>query len=191
MNFQIIFYIIGYVMKIEGILMAFPFVTSLIYREKAAWTYLICGAAIALCGILITLKKPKNQTFYAKEGYSKDGTPHYTRPEGYVVRGAYAVKETRGSRIYLADVNTGKQRQISLDGLFISIGRQPETALFRGQLDLDDKGYIVADETTHTSVPGVFAAGDVRTKAVRQIVTATADGAVAAHMAEEYLLSRS
>ncbi|MBQ3085187.1 MAG: TrkH family potassium uptake protein [Clostridia bacterium] len=70
MNFQIIFYIIGYVMKIEGILMAFPFVTGLIYREKAAWTYLICGAAIALCGILITLKKPKNQTFYAKEGFT-------------------------------------------------------------------------------------------------------------------------
>ena len=91
--------------------------------------------------------------------------------------------------VTVTDVNTGKQRQIPLDGLFISIGRKPATELFRGQLNLDDQGYVVADETTATSVPGVFAAGDVRTKAVRQIVTATADGAVAAHMAEEYLLN--
>lgn len=92
--------------------------------------------------------------------------------------------------VVVTDVNTGAQRQIELDGLFISIGRQPETKLFQGQLELDDGGYIIADETTRTSVPGVFAAGDVRTKAVRQIVTATADGAVAAHMAEEFLLQR-
>lgn len=99
--------------------------------------------------------------------------------------------EDRLTGVTVTDVNTGAQRQISLDGLFISIGRQPETKLFQGQLELDDKGYIIADETTRTSLPGVFAAGDVRTKAVRQIVTATADGAVAAHMAEEYLLHHS
>lgn len=91
--------------------------------------------------------------------------------------------------VTVTDVNTGAQRQIPLDGLFISIGRQPETKLFRGQLELDEQGYLVADETTRTSLPGVFAAGDVRAKAVRQIVTATADGAVAAYMAEEYLLN--
>lgn len=91
--------------------------------------------------------------------------------------------------VIVTDGNTGEQRTIPLDGLFISIGRKPATDLFRGQLRLDDQGYIVADETTATSLPGVFAAGDVRTKAVRQIVTATADGAVAAHMAEEYLLN--
>ena len=91
--------------------------------------------------------------------------------------------------VTVTDVNTGAQRQIALDGLFISIGRQPETKLFRGQLELDEQGYLVADETTRTSQPGVFVAGDVRTKAVRQIVTATADGAVAAYMAEEYLLN--
>lgn len=97
--------------------------------------------------------------------------------------------EDKLTGVTVADVTSGLQRQIELDGLFISIGRQPETKLFQSQLDLDDKGYIIADETTRTSLPGVFAAGDVRTKAVRQIVTATADGAVAAHMAEEYLLS--
>ena len=57
-------------MKIEGALMTFPFITGLIYQEKAAWSYLICGTAIALAGILMTLKKPKNQTFYAKEGFT-------------------------------------------------------------------------------------------------------------------------
>lgn len=91
--------------------------------------------------------------------------------------------------ITVTDVNTGAQRQIKLDGLFISIGRQPATTLFRGQLELDKQGYLVADETTCTAQPGVFVAGDVRTKAVRQIVTATADGAAAAYMAEEYLLN--
>lgn len=98
--------------------------------------------------------------------------------------------EDRLTGVTVTDVSTGEQRQIALDGLFISIGREPATALFGGQLELDEAGYIIADETTRTSLPGVFAAGDVRTKAVRQIVTATADGAVAAHMAEEYILSK-
>lgn len=82
---------------------------------------------------------------------------------------------------------TGDEEKIDIDGMFISIGEAPATRLFEGQLALDDMGYIVADETTKTSVPGVFAAGDVRTKALRQIVTAAADGAVAAYYAEEYL----
>ena len=92
--------------------------------------------------------------------------------------------------VEVTDVINGETRTLPLDGLFISIGRQPATSALQGQLALDEKGYIIADETTCTSVPGVFAAGDVRTKAVRQIVTATADGAVAAHMAEQYLLQK-
>lgn len=86
--------------------------------------------------------------------------------------------------------NNGIQRILELDGLFVSIGRSPATSLFRDQLALDKNGYVVADETTRTSLPGVFAVGDVRTKAVRQIVTATADGATAAHFAEEYLMAQ-
>ncbi len=77
--------------------------------------------------------------------------------------------------------------ELPLDGLFISIGRSPATEMLIGQLELDENGYIVADETTKTNLDGVFAVGDVRTKTVRQIVTAAADGAVAAHFAEEYL----
>lgn len=83
--------------------------------------------------------------------------------------------------------SNGQEQQLSVDGIFVSIGRVPATELFRGQLALDEGGYILAGESTATGVSGVFAVGDVRSKAVRQIVTAVADGAVAAHHAEEYL----
>lgn len=89
--------------------------------------------------------------------------------------------------VKLRDVNDGEVREIVCDGIFISIGRQPATDFLAGQVELDQAGYIVADETTRTALPGVFAAGDVRTKALRQVVTAVSDGAVAAHFAEEYL----
>lgn len=92
--------------------------------------------------------------------------------------------------VILKDCSTGAESELKLDGLFISIGRTPATELFRGQLELDAGGYIAADERTETGIPGVFAAGDVRTKAVRQIVTAASDGAVAAHYAEQYLRER-
>ena len=84
-------------------------------------------------------------------------------------------------------LNEGSTQRIELDGLFISIGRAPESDMFRGQLALDASGYIIADETTKTNIGGVFAAGDVRSKPFRQIVTAASDGAVAAHFAEEYI----
>lgn len=82
---------------------------------------------------------------------------------------------------------SGQLQEIECDGLFISVGRQPATELLQGVIALDAGGYVVADESTCTNVPGVFAIGDVRTKGVRQIVTAVADGAVASHMAEAYL----
>ena len=87
----------------------------------------------------------------------------------------------------LKDVNSGLETQVDCDGVFVSIGRNPASWLVQGQLELDESGYIVADESTRTSLPGVFAVGDVRTKAVRQVVTAAGDGAAAAHFAEEYL----
>ncbi len=91
--------------------------------------------------------------------------------------------------VRVCDVGSGELKRLELDGLFISIGRSPATELFKGQLALDEHGYIVADETTKTSVDGVFAAGDVRTKELRQVITAAADGALAAHYAEQYLAS--
>ena len=89
--------------------------------------------------------------------------------------------------VRLKDVNSGQDSELELDGLFISVGRVPASGLVRGQLELDEQGYIVAGEDTRTSVPGVYAVGDIRTKQLRQVVTAVADGAVAVHMAEEYL----
>ena len=91
--------------------------------------------------------------------------------------------------VRVKNLKTDEEREISVDGLFISIGRKPATELFSDTLSLDEAGYIIADETTRTNIPGVYAVGDVRTKALRQVVTAASDGAVAAHFAEEYLFS--
>mgnify|MGYP005789437851 FL=1 len=91
------------------------------------------------------------------------------------------------SGVEIEDTKTGEKRELSLDGIFVSIGRIPDTGLFEGQVDMDEAGYLIADETTRTNLPGVFAAGDVRTKQLRQVITAAADGAAAAWNAEQYL----
>lgn len=93
--------------------------------------------------------------------------------------------------VKIQNLHSGEEETIECDGLFVSIGRSPNSWLVRGQLELDNAGYIVADETTGTSLPGVYAVGDVRTKVLRQVITAASDGAVAAHYAEEYLASLS
>ena len=97
------------------------------------------------------------------------------------------IKELTDSGIRIQDKVSGDARIVECDGVFVSIGRKPATELVKDQLELDKAGYVVADESTRTSIPGVFAAGDVRTKALRQVVTAVADGAVAVHFAQEYL----
>ena len=108
-----------------------------------------------------------------------------------VERPASVVKELlhedRVNGVRLKNVLTGEESEIPCDGVFVSVGRSPASQLVRGQLDLDASGYILAGETTQTSLPGVYAVGDVRTKLLRQVVTAVADGAMAVHMAEEYL----
>ena len=95
--------------------------------------------------------------------------------------------EGKVTGLRLWNTRTGEMSEIAVDGIFVSIGRKPATDLVKGQMELDRNGYIVADESTRTSVPGVYAVGDVRTKLLRQVVTAVADGAVAAHHAGEYL----
>lgn len=89
--------------------------------------------------------------------------------------------------VRLKNVKTGEIRNLSCDGVFVSVGRKPATELVADSLNLDANGYIIADETTKTNIDGVYAIGDVRTKDVRQVVTAVSDGAIAVHMAEEYL----
>lgn len=91
--------------------------------------------------------------------------------------------------VKIENVKTGKISELGCDGIFAAIGRTPATGFLGTELLLDSEGYIVADESTRTNLSGVFAAGDIRTKKVRQIVTAVADGAVAAYFAEEYLSS--
>ncbi len=97
------------------------------------------------------------------------------------------ITDTRVSGITVKNVLTGEMTDLACDGVFVSIGRQPTTAFLEGAVALDENGYIAADESTRTTVDGVYAIGDVRTKALRQVVTAVADGAVAVHYAEEYL----
>ena len=89
--------------------------------------------------------------------------------------------------VKVGNKKTGEVKELSLDGLFLAVGQLPNTQLFQGQVELDAAGYVVADETTRTNLPGVFAVGDLRQKPLRQVVTAAADGAVAAHFLEEYL----
>lgn len=87
----------------------------------------------------------------------------------------------------LKNLKTGAFTDVMCDGIFVSIGRTPATGFVQDKLLLDKDGYIVADESTKTNICGVYAAGDVRTKVLRQVVTAVSDGAVAVHFAEEYL----
>lgn len=101
-----------------------------------------------------------------------------------VIGGEHVLKE-----VILKDVKTGEEESLPAAGVFIYVGNDPQTQMFKGQIDLDEVGYILSNEDTKTNLPGVFAAGDVRTKSVRQVATATSDGAIAAIMAEKYLAS--
>ena len=101
------------------------------------------------------------------------------------------VKQIGGSdtvdHVVLENVATKETAKMPVDGVFVLIGNDPNTKMLEGQVKLDELGYILTDENMHTNVPGVFAAGDVRHKLLRQIVTACADGAIAATAAEKYI----
>lgn len=97
------------------------------------------------------------------------------------------IADNKISGAVIRNTKTEETSKILCDGVFISIGRKPITEFLSNSVLLDEHGYIIADESTKTNIDGVYAAGDVRVKSLRQIVTATADGAVAVHYAEEYL----
>ena len=97
------------------------------------------------------------------------------------------ITDTRVKGAIIKNTLTNQESALDCDAIFVSIGRRPDTNIVKDIIDLDENGYIIADESTKTNIDGVFVAGDVRTKALRQIVTATSDGAVAAHFAEEYI----
>ena len=100
------------------------------------------------------------------------------------------VHDDRLTGVRIRNKVSAEESFVPCDGVFVSIGRMPAGGLVQGQLEVDGSGYIVAGESTRTGIPGVFAVGDVRTKALRQVVTAVADGAVSAHYAEKYLLEK-
>jgi len=95
--------------------------------------------------------------------------------------------EERVNGAVIRSKTDGKEMEIMCDAIFVSIGREPETGFSLGDIERDNAGYIIANETTRTNIDGVYAIGDVRAKPLRQVVTAVADGAVAVHFAEEYL----
>ena len=97
-------------------------------------------------------------------------------------------EDTMVSGVKVKSKKDDSVRMVACDGIFVAIGNIPNTDLIKGQVDLDEAGYVLADETTCTNIPGVFAVGDMRQKPLRQIVTAVADGAVASKYAEEYCL---
>lgn len=103
------------------------------------------------------------------------------------------VKEIKGNQkvesILLENVTTEEKTELALQGVFIAVGMLPETKIYESLVNMDETGYIIADETGATSDPAVFAAGDIRTKALRQVVTAASDGANAVWSVERYLVS--
>ena len=89
--------------------------------------------------------------------------------------------------IEIFDKKAGEARELAVDAIFVNIGVQPNTALFTGQVEINEKGHIVAGEDCRTNIPGVFVAGDIREKEIHQLTTAASDGTTAALLAEKYI----
>ena len=165
---------------------------GMFYRGK---TVVLVGGGNSAVADALTLARVAKKVILVHRRDTLRASKIYHEPleqtENIEFRWNSEVKELRyGDRVegvVIRNNVSGEAETVSCDGLFVSVGREPATALFRRQLELDEAGYIVAGESTATNLPGVYAVGDVRTKAVRQIVTATADGAVAAHEIEEFL----
>ena len=162
------------------------------YRGR---TVVVVGGGNSAAGDALALSRVAKKVILVHRRDSLRATKVYHEPlmraENMEFRWNSAVTELLGgdrlTGVRLRDLRTGEETQLDCDGVVISVGRKPATELVQGQLEIDRGGYIVADETTKTSLPGVYAVGNVRTKPLRQVVTAVADGAMAVHMAEEYL----
>lgn len=161
-------------------------------------TVAICGGGNSAAADALTLSKLCQKVYlvHRRDALRASGSYHELLKKAgniefvFNAQAKRVLHEAKVTGLEYLDKNSGELRSIACDGIFIAAGRIPVSELVRGQLELDDNGYITADETTRTNIPGVFAVGDVRTKPLRQIVTAASDGAVASMFAEEYLSSR-
>lgn len=168
---------------------------GMMYRDK---TVVVVGGGNTAVGDALYLAKICKKVYLVHRRDSLRATPIYIdalRENNVELvwnsRISQFQYDKRLTGVRIENVQTGETRDIACEGVFVAVGRVPDTKVFADQVRTDDNGYLIADETTRTNVPGVFAVGDARTKEVRQIVTAAADGAVAAHYVEEYLLERS
>ena len=165
---------------------------GMFYRNK---TVVVVGGGNTAAAEALTLSRVAKKVIVVHRRDTLRATKIYHEPlmqaENVEFRwNSQIVELLRGDRlsgVRLKDVRTGEEQDLPCDGLFVSIGRKPATDLVKDQLLLDESGYVIAGESTETSLPGVYAVGDLRTKQLRQVVTAVADGAVAVHMAEAYL----
>ena len=121
--------------------------------------------------------KTLQDSLFATEGVEMYWNGVVTRIDG----------ENKVQRITVENTKTGESQELEVDGVFIAVGITPDTGFVKDFVELDSQGYIIAGEDGKTSVPGVFAAGDVRTKQLRQVITAAADGANCITSAEDYL----
>ncbi|MEG0919324.1 MAG: thioredoxin-disulfide reductase [Anaerovoracaceae bacterium] len=162
------------------------------YKDK---TVAVIGGGNSAAGDAVLLTKLCKKVYMIHRRDSLRATKSYMKPLDAADNLEYVwnskIKEIKADKrvtgIVVEDVNDGSTREIQLDGIFVAVGRVPNTEIFADQLDLDRVGYIIADESTKTSAAGVFAVGDLRTKPVRQVVTAASDGAVAVKFAEDYI----
>lgn len=104
------------------------------------------------------------------------------------------VEEIKGNgqveSIIVKNVVSGECTDVPIDGVFVFVGQKPNSEAFVGQLERDARDYLITDDEMHTNIPGIFAAGDIRRKSLRQVVTATADGAIAAVNVIKYIEER-
>ena len=164
---------------------------GMFYRGK---TVVVAGGGNSAAEDALTLSKLCQKVYIVHRRDTLRATQSYLKPlaqaENIEILYNRQIVDILGdnqvSGVTLRDTQSGDTADLACDGVFVAIGRLPNTALVEGQIDLDETGYIRAGEDTCTNLPGVFAVGDLRTKPLRQVITAAADGAVASKFAEEH-----
>ena len=165
---------------------------GMFYKNK---TVAVVGGGNTAAAEALVLSRVCNKVYLIHRKSTMRATKIYyeqlSKSENVVFKWNCEVKkliyDNKLKEIRIVNNKTNGSENLQVDGLFISVGMIPTTNLYKGQINSDEWGYVIADETTKTNIPGIFAVGDLRTKPLRQIVTATADGAVAAHYVEKYL----